>query len=119
MSQMLKEHISQVREKPSQCLKEGESNSAAAEPTDVTTVQVPAELQRQSQPAAVAPVETRRSKMKAEHPDKGGPSQLTGEPEVAIITESLTYKISEICTKTLYEGDVRLIQPGYFGSGTL
>lgn len=91
MSQMLKDHISQAHEKPSQCLEEGQSNSAAAEPTDVTTVQVPAEPQRQSQPAAVAPVETRRSKMKSEHPDKGRPSQPSGDPEIEIVTESLMY----------------------------
>lgn len=92
MIQMLKEHISHAREKPSQCLQEGESNSSAAEPTDVTTVQVPAEPPRQSQPAAVAPVETRTSKMKAEHPDKARPSQPSGDPEVEIVTGSLTYE---------------------------
>lgn len=92
MGQMLKEYTSPAGEKPSPCLDEGDSNSAASEPTDVKTVQVPGELQRQSQPAAVTPVETRRSKMKAEHPDRGGPSQPTGEPEVVIITESLTYE---------------------------
>ncbi|TRZ10533.1 hypothetical protein HGM15179_016574 [Zosterops borbonicus] len=95
MSQMLKECISPAIEKPSLCLQEGQPNSTAVEPTGVTTVQGPAEPQRQSQPAAVAPVETRRSKMKAEHPDKdrnGGTSQPTGEPEVAIITESLRYE---------------------------
>ncbi|XP_053800356.1 uncharacterized protein LOC128789003 isoform X1 [Vidua chalybeata] len=93
--EMLKECISPAGEKPSLCLEEGQSNSTAVEHTDVTTVQVPAEPQRQSQPAAVASVETRRSKMKSEHPDRdrnGGTLQPTGEPEVAIITESLTYE---------------------------
>ncbi|RMC20397.1 hypothetical protein DUI87_01246 [Hirundo rustica rustica] len=103
MGQMLKEHISPVVAslapaggKPSPCPGEGESDGAAAEPTDVTTAQVPAEPQGQSQPAAVAPVETKKYKMKSEHPGKkdkkGGPSQPAGEPEVEIITESLTYE---------------------------
>lgn len=119
MGQMLKEYISPGGEKPSLCHKERESDGAAVEPTDVTTVQVPAELQRQSQPAAVTPVETRRSRMKVEHPDRGGTSQPTGETAVEIITESLTYKSQcVICTKT-YHGDVRLIQSRYSGSGTL
>ncbi|OWK51571.1 hypothetical protein RLOC_00007362 [Lonchura striata] len=94
--EMLKECISPAGEKPAPCLEEGQSNSTAVEPTDVTTVQVPAELQRQSRSAAVAPVETRKSKVKAEHPAdrdrNGGTSQPTGEPEIAIITESLTYE---------------------------
>lgn len=92
MNQMLKENISQAHEKSFQCLKEGEPHSAAMEPTDIPTVQVPAELQRQSQPAAVAPVETRRSKMKAEHPDKGKSSQPSADPEAEVVTESLTYE---------------------------
>ncbi|RMC06795.1 hypothetical protein DUI87_16241 [Hirundo rustica rustica] len=74
----------------------GESDGAAAEPTDVTTVQVPAEPQGQPQPAAVAPVETKKYKVKSEHPGnkdkKGGPSQPGEESEVEIITESLTYE---------------------------
>lgn len=92
---MLKEYISPDGEKPSPCLKEGESNSAAMKPTDITTVQVPDELQGQSQPAAVTPVEIRKSKMKSEHPDKdkkGGPSQATGESEIVVISESLPYE---------------------------
>ncbi|RMC19232.1 hypothetical protein DUI87_03838 [Hirundo rustica rustica] len=106
MSQMLKEHISPVvvslaslapaAGKPSPCPDKGESDGAAAEPTDVTTVQVPAEPQGQPQPAAVAPVETKKCKVKSEHTGnkdkKGGPSQPTGESEVEIITESLTYE---------------------------
>nr|XP_031360728.1 Friend virus susceptibility protein 1-like [Lonchura striata domestica] len=94
--EMLKECISPAGEKPALCLEEGQSNSTAVEPTDVTTVQVPAEPQRQSQSAAVAPVETRKSKVKAEHPAdrdrNGGTSQPTGEPEIVIITESLMYE---------------------------
>ncbi|KAF4796453.1 hypothetical protein TURU_083929 [Turdus rufiventris] len=95
MGQMLKEYISTALEKLSPCLKEGESDGASVEPIDVTTNQVPAEPQGQSQPAAVAPVETKKSKIKSEHPGnknkKGGPSQPAGEPEVEIITESLSY----------------------------
>ncbi|TRZ09397.1 hypothetical protein HGM15179_017708 [Zosterops borbonicus] len=71
-----------------------ESDGAAVEPTEVTIIQVPAELQGQSLPAAVAPVEMKMYKMKSEHPGnkdkKGGPSQPAEEPEVEIITESLT-----------------------------
>ncbi|RMB97594.1 hypothetical protein DUI87_25958 [Hirundo rustica rustica] len=82
--------------KPSPCPDKGESDGAAAEPTDVTTVQVPAEPQGQPQPAAVAPVETKKYKVKSEHPGnkdkKGGPSQPGEESEVEIITESLTYE---------------------------
>ncbi|TRZ13405.1 hypothetical protein HGM15179_013708 [Zosterops borbonicus] len=37
------------------------------EPTVVTSAQVPAEPQGQSQPAALAPVETKKYKMKSEH----------------------------------------------------
>ncbi|RMB93014.1 hypothetical protein DUI87_30520 [Hirundo rustica rustica] len=103
MGQMLREYLSPVVAslapaggKPSPCPDKGESDCAALEPTDVTTVQVPAEPQGQSQPAAVAPVETKKYKVKSEHPGnkdkKGGPSQLTGEPEVEIIIESLTYE---------------------------
>ena len=66
------------------------------EPTNVTSVQVPAKPQGHSQPAAVAPVETRKSKTKTKHLDnkdnKGGPSQPAGEPEVEIVTESLSYE---------------------------
>ncbi|KAF4792227.1 hypothetical protein TURU_123189 [Turdus rufiventris] len=91
---MMKEYLSPAGEKP--CLKEGESNDAAVEPIDVTSAQVPAELQGHTQPATVAPVETRKSKMKTRHLDKedqrGGPSQPAGEPEVEIITESLSYE---------------------------
>ncbi|RMC16023.1 hypothetical protein DUI87_08230 [Hirundo rustica rustica] len=82
--------------KPSPCPNKGESDGAAAEPTDVTTIQVPAEPQGQPQTAAVAPVETKKYKVKSEHPGnkdkKGGPSQPGGESEVEIITESLTYE---------------------------
>ncbi|RMC21513.1 hypothetical protein DUI87_02379 [Hirundo rustica rustica] len=63
MGQMLKEHMSPVVAslapaggKP--CPQKGESDGASVEPTDITTIQVPAEPQGQSQPAAVAPVET-------------------------------------------------------------
>ncbi|RMB99856.1 hypothetical protein DUI87_23634 [Hirundo rustica rustica] len=100
---MLREYLSPVvaslapaAGKPSPCPDKGESDGAAAEPTDVTTVQVPAEPQRQPQTAAVAPVETKKYKVKSEHPGnkdkKGGPSQPVGESEVEIITESLTYE---------------------------
>ncbi|RMC00197.1 hypothetical protein DUI87_22799 [Hirundo rustica rustica] len=103
MGQLLREYLSPVvaslapaAGKPSPCPDKGESEGAAAEPTDVTTVQVPAEPQGQPQPAAVAPVETKKYKVKSEHPGnkdkKGGPSQPTGEPEVEIITESLSYE---------------------------
>ncbi|XP_005042583.1 PREDICTED: uncharacterized protein LOC101816049 [Ficedula albicollis] len=51
IGQMLKEYLSPASEKPSPCLKEGESDGAAVEPTNVTTVQVPAEPQGLSQPA--------------------------------------------------------------------
>ncbi|RMC18203.1 hypothetical protein DUI87_05084 [Hirundo rustica rustica] len=82
--------------KPSPCPNKGESDGAAVEPTDVTTVQVPTEPQGQPQPAAVAPMETKKYKVKSEHPGnkdkKGGPSQPAGESEVEIITESLTYE---------------------------
>ncbi|KAF4805505.1 hypothetical protein TURU_000714 [Turdus rufiventris] len=63
---MLKEYPPPGSVKPSPCLKEAQSDGAAVEPTNITTVQVPAEPQRFSQPA--------------------------GEPEVEIITESLSYK---------------------------
>ncbi|RMB92485.1 hypothetical protein DUI87_31127 [Hirundo rustica rustica] len=100
---MLREYVSPVGAslapaggKPSPCPDKGESDGAAAEPTDVTTVQVPAEPQGQPQPAALAPVETKKYKVKSEHPGnkdkKGGPSQPGGESEVEIITESLTYE---------------------------
>ncbi|RMB89335.1 hypothetical protein DUI87_34316 [Hirundo rustica rustica] len=92
MGQMLREDLG----KPSSCPNKGESDGAAAEPTDVTTVQVPAEPQGQPQPAAVAPVETKKYKVKSEHTGnkdkKGGPSQPGEESEVEIITESLTYE---------------------------
>ncbi|RMB97413.1 hypothetical protein DUI87_26141 [Hirundo rustica rustica] len=92
MGQMLREYLG----KPSPCPDKGESDGAAAEPTDVTTVQVPAEPQGQPQPAAVAPVETKKYKVKSEHPGnkdkKGGPSQPGEESKVEIITESLTYE---------------------------
>ncbi|RMC21028.1 hypothetical protein DUI87_01884 [Hirundo rustica rustica] len=72
---MLREYLSPVvaslapaAGKPSPCPDKGESDGAAAEPTDVTTVQVPAEPQGQPQPAAVAPVETKKYKVKSEHP---------------------------------------------------
>ncbi|RMB97065.1 hypothetical protein DUI87_26348 [Hirundo rustica rustica] len=55
---MLREYLG----KPSPCPDKGESDGAAAEPTDVTTVQVPAEPQGQPQPAAVAPMETKKYK---------------------------------------------------------
>ncbi|RMC18002.1 hypothetical protein DUI87_04878 [Hirundo rustica rustica] len=65
-------------------------------PQTLQPVQVPAEPQGQPQPAAVAPVETKKYKVKSEHPGnkdkKGGPSQPRGESEVEIITESLTYE---------------------------
>ncbi|KAF4803958.1 hypothetical protein TURU_011750 [Turdus rufiventris] len=93
---MMKEYLAPAGEKPSPCLKGGESDDAAVEPTDVTSVQVPAELQGHSQPAAVAPMETRKSKMKTRHLDnedqKGGPSQPAREQEVEIITESPLYE---------------------------
>ncbi|RMC07793.1 hypothetical protein DUI87_15262 [Hirundo rustica rustica] len=103
MGQMLREYLCPVvaslapaAGKPSPCPDKGESDGAAAEPTDVTTVQVPAEPQGQPQPAAVAPVETKKYKVKSEHPGnkdkKGGPSQPREESEVEIITESLTYE---------------------------
>ncbi|RMC22055.1 hypothetical protein DUI87_02926 [Hirundo rustica rustica] len=103
MGQMLREYLSPVvaslapaAGKPSPCPHKGESDGAAAEPTDVTTVQVPAEPQGQPQTAAVAPVETKKYKVESEHPGnkdkKGGPSQPAGESEVEIITESLTYE---------------------------
>ncbi|KAF4797053.1 hypothetical protein TURU_077953 [Turdus rufiventris] len=94
MSQMMEEYLSPPGEKP--CLKGGESSDAAVEPIDVISAQVPAELQGHTQPAAVAPVETRKSKMNTRHLDKeeqrGGPSQPAGEPNVEIITESLSYE---------------------------
>ncbi|RMC20051.1 hypothetical protein DUI87_00897 [Hirundo rustica rustica] len=103
IGEMLREYLSPVvgslapaAGKPSPCPDKGESDGAAAEPTDVTTVQVPAEPQGQPQPAAVAPVETKKYKVKSEHPGnkdkKGGPSQPGEESEVEIITESLTYE---------------------------
>ncbi|RMC04284.1 hypothetical protein DUI87_19103 [Hirundo rustica rustica] len=103
IGEMLREYLSPVvaslapaAGKPSPCPNKGDSDGAAAEPTDVTTVQVPAEPQGQPQPAAVAPVETKKYKVKSEHPGnkdkKGGPSQPGGESEVEIITESLTYE---------------------------
>ncbi|KAF4798805.1 hypothetical protein TURU_060655 [Turdus rufiventris] len=96
MSLMMKEYLSPAGEKSSPCLKEGEYDDAAVEPIDVTSVQVPAELQGHTQPAAVTPVETRKSKMKRRNLDKEdqrrGPSKPAGEPEVEIITESLSYE---------------------------
>ncbi|RMB99702.1 hypothetical protein DUI87_23704 [Hirundo rustica rustica] len=100
---MLREYLSPVvaslapaAGKPSPCPDKGESDGAAAESTDVTTVQVPAEPQGQPQTAAVAPVETKKNKVKSEHlgnkDKKGGPSQPMGESEVEIITESLSYE---------------------------
>ncbi|TRZ07160.1 hypothetical protein HGM15179_019946 [Zosterops borbonicus] len=120
IGQMLKEYISPVvasltpaGEKPYP--KERESDSAAVEPTDVTTIQVPAEPQRQSQSAAVAPVETKKSKMKSEHSvnkdKKGRPSQHAGEPEVEIITESLMYE----SLRNLQNDIVRLECEAYTG----
>ncbi|XP_005061071.1 PREDICTED: uncharacterized protein LOC101811939 [Ficedula albicollis] len=95
MGQMLKEDFSPAGEKPSPCPKEGESDGAAVEPVDVVSVQVPAGSQGQPQPAAVAPVETRKSKIKTRHLDNGdqpgGSSQPAREPEVEIVTESLSY----------------------------
>ncbi|KAF4793609.1 hypothetical protein TURU_109620 [Turdus rufiventris] len=92
IGQMMKDYLSPSGKKPSTCHKKGESNDAA----DVTSAQVPAELQGHTQPAAVAPVETRKSKMKTRHLDRedqrGGSSQPAGEPEVEIITESLSYE---------------------------
>ncbi|RMC11862.1 hypothetical protein DUI87_11988 [Hirundo rustica rustica] len=101
--EMLREYLSPVvaslapaAGKPSPCPDKGESDGAAAEPTDVTIVQVPVEPWGQPQPAAVAPVETKKYKVKSEHPGskdkKGGPSQPTGESEVEIIAESLSYE---------------------------
>ncbi|RMC20682.1 hypothetical protein DUI87_01534 [Hirundo rustica rustica] len=79
MGQMLREYLSPVVAslapaggKPSPYPDKGESDGAAMEPTDVTTTQVPAEPQGQSPPAAVAPVETKKSKVKSANP---GPSQ--------------------------------------------
>ncbi|RMC19989.1 hypothetical protein DUI87_00834 [Hirundo rustica rustica] len=103
MGQMLREYLSPVVAslapagwKPSPCPDKGEADGAAAEPTDVTTIQVPPEPQGQPQPAAVAPVESKMSKVKSEHPGnkdkKGGPSQPAGESEVEIIPESLSYE---------------------------
>ncbi|XP_063280886.1 uncharacterized protein LOC134565298 [Prinia subflava] len=103
MGQMLREYISSVVAplapadgKPSPCPDKGDSDGAAVEPTDVTTVQVPDEPQGQSQPAAVAPVETKKSKVKSANPGnkdkKGGPSQPAGKPQVGIITESMSYE---------------------------
>ena len=96
MGQMLKEYLSPAGERSSPCPKKGESNDAAVEPTNVTSVHVPTKPQGHSQPAAVAPVETRKSKMKTKHLDnkdnKGGPSQPAGEPEVEIVIESLLYE---------------------------
>ncbi|RMC16306.1 hypothetical protein DUI87_08522 [Hirundo rustica rustica] len=103
IGEMLREYLSPVVAslapaggKPSPCPDKGESDGAAAEPTVITTIQVPAEPQGQPQPAAVAPVETKKYKVKSEHPGnkdkKGGPSQPAGESEVEIITESLTYE---------------------------
>ncbi|RMC09634.1 hypothetical protein DUI87_13420 [Hirundo rustica rustica] len=78
VGQMLKEHISPVVAsltsldpaggKPSPCPDKGESDGAAVEPTDITTVQVPAELQGQSHSSAVTPIETKKYKIKSEHP---------------------------------------------------
>ncbi|XP_063281038.1 uncharacterized protein LOC134565396 isoform X1 [Prinia subflava] len=107
MGQVLKEHTTLVVAslassapaggKPSPCPEEGESEGAAVEPTDITTVQVPAEAQGQSQPAAVAPVERKKSKAKlvlnsGNKVKNGGPTQSTEEPQVEIITESLSYE---------------------------
>ncbi|KAF4804604.1 hypothetical protein TURU_006383 [Turdus rufiventris] len=96
MGQMQKEYLSPAGAKSSLCLKEGESDEAAVDPIDIRCVQVPAKQQRQSQPAAVTPVETRKSKMKTRHLDnenqKGGPSQPARESEVEIITEPLSYE---------------------------
>ncbi|KAF4801568.1 hypothetical protein TURU_033710 [Turdus rufiventris] len=93
---MLKEYLSPAGEKPSPCPKKGESNDAAVEPTNVTTVQAPAKPQGHSQPEAVPTVKTRKSKTKTKRLDnkdnKGGPSQPAGEPEVEIVTESLLYE---------------------------
>lgn len=63
--EVLRENISPAGGKPSPCLKEGESDSAAVEPTDVTTIQAPAEPRTQSQPAAVTPVQRRKYKTKS------------------------------------------------------
>lgn len=92
---MLEDYISPAGEKVSHCQEEGESNGAAIEPTDVSAVHVPAELQGLSQPAAFAPVEMIKSKMKSKQIikiRKEGFQQPTGEPAVEIITGSLTYE---------------------------
>ncbi|RMC16743.1 hypothetical protein DUI87_06337 [Hirundo rustica rustica] len=125
---MLREYLSPVVAslapadgRPSPCPDKGESDGAAAEPTDFTTVQVPAEPQGQPQPAAVAPVETKKYKVKSEHPGnkdkKGRPSQPGEESEVEIITESLTYESLHNLQKILHGGDVRLIQPDFLRNG--
>ena len=73
MGQMMKEYLSPAGEKP--CLNGGESSDAAVEPIDVTSAQGPAELQGHSQPAAVASVETRKSKMNCKAPRERGPER--------------------------------------------
>ncbi|RMC21876.1 hypothetical protein DUI87_02747 [Hirundo rustica rustica] len=77
---MLREYISPVVAslapaggKPFPYPDKGESDGAAMEPTDITTIQVLAEPQGQPQPAAVAPVETKKSKVKSANP--GEPDQ--------------------------------------------
>ncbi|RMB97177.1 hypothetical protein DUI87_26338 [Hirundo rustica rustica] len=102
MGQMLKEHISPVvasldsapaAGKPSPCPEKGDSDGAAVGPTDVTTIQVPAEPQGHH---SQQQLEAKKYKMKSEHPGnkdkKRGPSQPAGQPEVVIITESLKHE---------------------------
>ncbi|RMB92336.1 hypothetical protein DUI87_31210 [Hirundo rustica rustica] len=97
MDKMLKEHISPAGGKPSPCPDKGESDGAAAEPTDVTTVQVPAEPQGQPQPAAVAPVETKKYKVKSEHPESlvTFVEQLTRAIELQVKNEGAQEQVLE------------------------
>ncbi|TRZ05987.1 hypothetical protein HGM15179_021120 [Zosterops borbonicus] len=72
---MLREYICPAHGKPSPCPEKEESDDTAVEPTEVTTIQVPAEPQGQSQTVAATPVETRKSKVKPVHP--GGSQERT------------------------------------------
>ncbi|RMC21940.1 hypothetical protein DUI87_02811 [Hirundo rustica rustica] len=105
MGQMLREYLSPVvaslapaARKPSPCPDKGESDGAAAEPTDVTTVQVPAEPQGQPQPAAVAPVETKKYKVeKANWQRRGKPIWAADEwKDIATRVEKLPVKVRHV-----------------------
>ncbi|XP_039422930.1 coiled-coil domain-containing protein 86-like isoform X1 [Corvus cornix cornix] len=121
--QLLREYTSSASEKPSPCPKEGESDGAAVEPTDVTTVQASAEPQGQPQPAAVAPVQRRKCKTNQYDQlmmmgNQGPQNQQESQSQKSSLSPCRT-TVSVLFETTLCEGGVSLIPPGCFGFGTL